>query len=73
MFSLRNKKNDLCIILNTPSYLELCNLRCSLIKVYTICSGSLFLIMYNHCDTYIVGQKGTKLSSTHHFLMYIFL
>ena len=36
MFSLRNKKNYLRLILNTPSYLELCP-RSSLVQVCTVC------------------------------------
>ena len=47
MFSLRNKKNDLRIILNTSSYLGLCYVMIGEINMY----------LYN---IYLMAQKGKK-------------
>ena len=48
MFLLRNKKTYHCIILDTPSYLELCLYICIFIHLPSLASFSLFYISNLH-------------------------
>ena len=47
MFSLRNKEHYLCIILNTPSYLELCYISINFLKAI-YCVNFFALLFYVH-------------------------
>ena len=67
MFSLRNKKNYLWIVLSTPSYLELCRM-----YLVRIISSPVWMYKKSYCTTLGVGIGVGSISKTWKILPWSF-